>query len=69
MLSPSKLITLGIVLVLVWFIFRTIERRNNVTADAASKAKKSTTVEMTECAVCGAWVDSPCAEKDCPISG
>ena len=69
MLSPSKLITLGLVLALVWVIFRTIERRNAVREDAASSGKKSTTVDLTQCAQCGAWVDAPCGQKDCPISG
>lgn len=69
MLTPSKLIVLGIILGVIWVVFRTIERRNNVHSSHAKEKKSSSTLDLEQCNICGAWVNTPCDKKDCPISG
>ncbi len=68
MLSPLKLIVLGIILGLVWLIFRTEKHRKNINKAASDEAKASPAVDLQQCDKCGAWVDVACGKKNCPIS-
>jgi hypothetical protein len=65
MLSPSKLLILGLVLGVIWVVFRARHRYGKT---AAESRKEEATLELVECAQCGSWVQKSCGEKDCPIS-
>lgn len=69
MLSPQKILILVIILGVVWFLFRTLERRGKVMMDENKESQKNSTLDLQQCSACDAWVDSPCGKKDCPISG
>ncbi len=67
MFTPTKLIILGLILFVVWTIFKMIEKRNAVAQDKKDEAKKGAAIDLQECAACGAWVDAPCGKENCPI--
>ena len=67
MLTPSKVIVLVLILVVVWSIFKMIEKRDNVSRDEQKSRKKTTSIDLQQCAECNSWVDAPCKEANCPI--
>lgn len=77
MFSGPKLLLLGVVLWLVWFVFRLIERRNRAlntdqeeAAQQKTEEKKTDSfVELKECEGCGAYVATAgCDNPDCPVN-
>lgn len=66
MFTPTKLILLGVILAVVWFGYRMIERRQDTAKHHAEKTSADATVDMIECKECGAWVD---AKEGCSICG
>lgn len=68
MFTPQKIFILIVILAVVWFLFRIIEKRNN-RASAKQEEKKADTVDLVQCSKCNDWVDSPCKQFDCPIKG
>ncbi len=67
MFTPTKLIILGLILVVVWTIFKTIDKRRAVARDKKNKGAKADAIDLRECSNCGAWVDAPCGDENCPI--
>lgn len=66
MFTPTKLIFLILILAIIWFGYRMIERRQAATKHAQDKTSSGATVDMKECERCGAWVD---AKEGCSICG
>lgn len=73
-LSLPKLIGLAAIVWLVWMAFRFFEARQRAAADEAGNPKdddaaaaEAPSLDLEECAVCGAWVSgTPCERKNCP---
>ena len=66
MFTPTKLIFLAVILAVIWFGYRMIERRQDTTKHEREKTSSDATVDMIECKKCGAWVD---AKEGCSICG
>ena len=68
MFTPQKIFFLILILAVIWFLFRVIEKRNGKAAQEKQE-NKTETVDLTQCAVCGDWVDAACSKPECPIKG
>ena len=66
MFTPGKLLFLIIILAIVWFGYRAIERRQDTAKHKKDQGQSGATVDMVQCEKCGAFVD---AKEGCSICG
>jgi hypothetical protein len=66
MFTPTKLLLLGLILAVIWYGYRIIEKRNEAAKHKRDQTSADAMVDMIECKTCGAWVD---AKDGCSICG
>ncbi|MGP1395368.1 MAG: hypothetical protein ACTS3R_07640 [Inquilinaceae bacterium] len=71
MFSLPKLLVLGLIVAVVWFGFKALERGGRVPrAEDKSDTRKLGAKDLVKCRVCGVYVaaDGPpgCGRSDCP---
>ena len=71
MLSLPKILALAVVIVVVWFGFRLLDRRvkgassddDTAQSDKTDKKKAGAALDLEECGSCGAWIVE---DQECP---
>ena len=69
MFSLNKIIWLIIILVVVWYVFKFIEKRNkNNAKDTKEERTEKKNLDAFKCSVCGLWSTdkSSCNNQNCP---
>ena len=68
MISFPKLILIGGIIVLVWTLFRLIERRRAASTGRQDTGAPDRPVDTIECSQCNAFVSAEgCEKPDCPV--
>ena len=70
MFSLNKIIWLIIILLLVWYVFKFIEKKNrNINKDSEKEYSDKKNIDAFKCSVCGLWSTSQsCNNKQCPTN-
>ena len=70
MFSLNKIIWLVVILLVVWYVFKFIEKKNKNSQKNSDKDKfDKKNIDAFKCSVCGLWSTSTnqsCEKKNCP---
>tara|TARA_B100001758_G_C17967439_1_gene381481 strand:- start:179 stop:397 length:219 start_codon:yes stop_codon:yes gene_type:complete len=69
MFSLNKIFWLIIILIVVWYVFKFIEKKNkNIEKDSEEGSAEKKNIDAFKCSVCGLWSTdkSSCNNQKCP---
>ena len=69
MFSLNKIFWLIIILIVVWYVFKFIEKKNkNIEKDSEEGNAEKKNIDAFKCSECGLWVTKSCDNQNCPTN-